>query len=190
MSTNNRQILYAARMASAIRRMAIEVVGMTREFDDLMIVGIRSRGVNIGQRIVDEIQDMEGRTIPFGALDITLYRDDLATVGPQRVAKPTVLPGRIDGKVVVLVDDVLYTGRTIRAALEALIEHGRPERVMVAVLAERIPVTEHGERTFRDMPICASIVGKSISTFPNQRIQVHCWNTTDGVDGVLLVTSS
>ncbi len=115
-------------MNRAIRRMAIEIVEKNRGLDDLMIVGIRSRGVPIGERMAKEIEQMEGQPCPFGILDITLYRDDLTTIAPQPVVKPTKLPEPIDDKIIVLVDDVLYTGRTVRAALDALIDFGRPKR--------------------------------------------------------------
>src|SRR3954466_1373646 len=128
-----KRLLDGPRMTRAIRRMAIEVVERNRGLDDLMIVGIRSRGVPIGDRIAKEIEAMEGMPVPFGILDITLYRDDLTTIAPQPVVKPTKLPEPIDDKVVVLVDDVLYTGRTVRSALDALIDFGRPKRVMLAV---------------------------------------------------------
>ncbi|HEY8711277.1 MAG TPA: phosphoribosyltransferase family protein, partial [Thermoanaerobaculia bacterium] len=103
-----KRLLDAARMNRAIRRMAIEVVERNRGIDDLIIVGIRSRGVPIGERMAKEIEAMEGTPVPFGILDITLYRDDLTTIAPQPVVKPTKLPEPIDDKIVVLVDDVLY----------------------------------------------------------------------------------
>src|SRR5947207_14633272 len=110
-----KRLLDSARMTRAIRRMAIEILEKNRGTDDLMIVGIRSRGVPIGERIAKEIAEMEGHPVPFGIIDITLYRDDLTTIAPQPVVKPTKLPEPIDDKIVVLVDDVLYTGRTVRA---------------------------------------------------------------------------
>src|SRR5437870_12008475 len=132
-----KRLLDGPRMSRAIRRMAIEVVEKNRGIEDLLIVGIRSRGVPIGERMAKEIGQMEGHPVPFGILDITLYRDDLTTIAPQPVVKPTKLPEPIDDKVVVLIDDVLYTGRTVRAALDALIDFGRPRAVMLAVLIDR-----------------------------------------------------
>src|SRR5205085_4299552 len=148
-----KRLMDRARMARAIRRMAIEIVEKNRGTDDLMIVGIRSRGVPIGERIAKEIEQMEGLPVPFGIIDITLYRDDLTTIAPQPVVKPTKLPEPIDDKIVVLVDDVLYTGRTIRAALDALIDFGRPKAVMLAVLVDR---------GHRELPIHADVIGKTV----------------------------
>ncbi len=164
-------------MNRAIRRMAIEVVEKNRGLDDLMIVGIRSRGVPIGERMAREIEQMEGQSVPFGILDITLYRDDLTTIAPQPVVKPTKLPESIDGKNVVLVDDVLYTGRTIRSALDALIDFGRPKRVTLAVLIDR---------GHRELPIHADIIGKTVPTDANEVIKVKL-TETDGEDEVLIM---
>ena len=164
-------------MNRAIRRMAIEVVEKNRGLDDLMIVGIRSRGVPIGERMAREIEQMEGQAISFGILDITLYRDDLTTIAPQPVVKPTKLPESIDDKNVVLVDDVLYTGRTIRSALDALIDFGRPKRVTLAVLIDR---------GHRELPIHADIIGKTVPTDANEVIKVKL-TETDGEDEVLIM---
>ncbi len=156
-------------MNRAIRRMAIEVVEQNRGLDDLMIVGIRSRGVPIGERMAREIEQMEGAKIPFGILDITLYRDDLTTVAPQPVVKPTKLPEPIDDKIIVLVDDVLYTGRTVRAALDALIDFGRPKQVMLAVLIDR---------GHRELPIHADVIGKTVPTDAEEVIRSSWWRPT------------
>ena len=164
-------------MNRAIRRMAIEVVEKNRGLDELMIVGIRSRGVPIGERMAREIEQMEGQAVPFGILDITLYRDDLTTIAPQPVVKPTKLPESIDDKNVVLVDDVLYTGRTIRSALDALIDFGRPKRVTLAVLIDR---------GHRELPIHADIIGKIVPTDANEVIKVKL-TETDGEDEVLIM---
>lgn len=164
-------------MNRAIRRMAIEIVEKNRGLDDLMIVGIRSRGVPIGERIVKEIEQMEGQTVSFGILDITLYRDDLTLVAPQPVVKPTKLPEPIDGKTIVLVDDVLYTGRTVRSALDALIDFGRPSRVMLAVMIDR---------GHRELPIHADVIGKTVPTDAEEVIKVKLLET-DGEDEVLIM---
>lgn len=164
-------------MNRAIRRMAIEVVEKNRGLDDLMIVGIRSRGVPIGERMAREIEQMEGQPVSFGILDITLYRDDLTTIAPQPVVKPTKLPESIDDKNVVLVDDVLFTGRTIRAALDALIDFGRPKRVTLAVLIDR---------GHRELPIHADVIGKTVPTDANEVIKVKL-TETDGDDEVLIM---
>src|ERR671921_530303 len=170
-----KRLLDGARMNRAIRRMAIETVEKNRGLDELMIVGIRSRGVPIGERIAKEIEAMEGRPVPFGIIDITLYRDDLTTIAPQPVVKPTKLPEPIDDRVVVLVDDVLYTGRTVRAALDALIDFGRPARIQLAVLVDR---------GHRELPIRADFVGKNVPTAGDERIETRLHEVDGGDDGV------
>jgi pyrimidine operon attenuation protein/uracil phosphoribosyltransferase len=172
-----KRLLDATRMSRAIRRMAIEIVERNRGIDDLMIVGIRSRGVPIGERIAKEIEALEGAPVAFGIIDITLYRDDLTTIAPQPVVKPTKLPEPIDEKVVVLVDDVLYTGRTVRAALDALIDFGRPKAVQLAVLIDR---------GHRELPIHADVIGKLVPTDAHEVIKVKLIET-DGEDEVLLM---
>jgi pyrimidine operon attenuation protein/uracil phosphoribosyltransferase len=172
-----KRLLDGARMTRAIRRMAIEIVEKNRGTKDLIIVGIRSRGVPIGERIAKEIEQMEGHPMPFGILDITLYRDDLTTIAPQPVVKPTKLPEPIDDKVVVLVDDVLYTGRTVRAALDALIDFGRPRAVMLAVLIDR---------GHRELPIHADVIGKTVPTDADEVIKVRMAEL-DGEDEVLIM---
>jgi pyrimidine operon attenuation protein/uracil phosphoribosyltransferase len=172
-----KRLLDGARMNRAIRRMAIEVVEKNRGIDNLMIVGIRSRGVPIGERMAKEIEQMEGQPVTFGILDITLYRDDLSLVAAQPVVKPTKLPEPIDGKIIVLVDDVLYTGRTVRAALDALIDFGRPKQVMLAVLVDR---------GHRELPIHADVIGKTVPTDADEVIKVKLVET-DGEDEVLIM---
>jgi pyrimidine operon attenuation protein/uracil phosphoribosyltransferase len=172
-----KRLLDAPRMHRAIRRMAIEIVERNRGIEDLMIVGIRSRGVPIGERIAKEIELLEGESVTFGIIDITLYRDDLTTIAPQPVVKPTKLPEPIDDKVVVLVDDVLYTGRTVRAALDALIDFGRPRAVQLAVLVDR---------GHRELPIHADVIGKTVPTDAHEVIKVKL-SETDGEDEVLLM---
>ena len=172
-----KRLLDGARMNRAIRRMAIEVVEKNRGIDELMIVGIRSRGVPIGERMAREIEQMEGHPVPFGILDITLYRDDLTTIAPQPVVKPSKLPESIDDKNIVLVDDVLFTGRTIRAALDALIDFGRPKRVTLAVLIDR---------GHRELPIHADVVGKTVPTDADEVIKVKLAETDDE-DEVLIM---
>ena len=172
-----KRLLDGARMNRAIRRMAIEIVERNRGLEELMIVGIRSRGVPIGERMAAEIEQMEGQPVPFGILDITLYRDDLTTIAPQPVVKPTKFPEPINDKVIVLVDDVLYTGRTVRAALDALIDFGRPRQVMLAVLVDR---------GHRELPIHADVIGKTVPTDAEEVIKVKLAET-DGEDEVLLM---
>jgi pyrimidine operon attenuation protein/uracil phosphoribosyltransferase len=171
-----KKLLDATRMERAIRRMAIEIVERNRGTDDLIIIGIRTRGVPIAERIAQEIERIEA-PVPFGILDITLYRDDLTTIAPQPVVKPTKFPEPIDEKIVVLVDDVLYTGRTIRAALDALIDFGRPKAVQLAVLIDR---------GHRELPIHADFVGKTVPTDQNEVIKVKL-KESDGEDEVLIM---
>jgi len=172
-----KKLMDATRMKRAIRRMAIEIVERNRGIEDLLIIGIRSRGVPIAERIARQIEEMEGAPVPTGILDITLYRDDLTTIAPQPVVKPTKLPEPIDDKIVVLVDDVLYTGRTVRAALDALIDFGRPKAVQLAVLIDR---------GHRELPIHADVVGKSLPTDRKEVIKVKMAET-DGEDEVLIM---
>ena len=172
-----KRILDAARVQRAIRRMAIEVVERNRGTEDLLIIGIRTRGVPLGERLAREISELEGAEVPFGILDITLYRDDLTTVATQPVVKPTRLPMPIDDKIVVLVDDVLYTGRTIRAALDALIDFGRPKAVQLAVLIDR---------GHRELPIHPDFTGKTVPTDRTEVIKVKLAES-DGEDEVLIM---
>ena len=131
--------------------------------DDLIIVGIQRRGVQLAARIVSNISERESAKVPLGALDITLYRDDLQTVGPRPVVGPTEIPTDVDGRAVVIVDDVLYTGRTVRAALDELADFGRPKRIALAVLIDR---------GGRELPIQPDIVGKRVECGPTQRVDV------------------
>jgi pyrimidine operon attenuation protein/uracil phosphoribosyltransferase len=143
-----------------------------------VLVGIRTRGAPIAQRIANELQNILGEPVPTGALDITLYRDDLMrqSVGPQPLVRRTEIPFSIDDKRILLVDDVLYTGRTTRAALDALIDFGRPRDIQLIVLIDR---------GHRELPIKADYVGKNFPTSTNQSIQVHL-SEIDGLDEVVL----
>lgn len=163
-------ILDAKQMARIVRRMAGEIVEHNRDISQLLLVGIRTRGVPLAEKIATEIERMEGHKMPVGVLDITLYRDDLSTVGPQPQVKGTHLPLPIDDFVVVLCDDVLYTGRTVRAALDELIDFGRPRAVQLAVLVDR---------GHRELPIQADFVGKKVPTSQNEIIEVSFESTDD-----------
>ncbi len=156
-------VLDARAMDRTLRRMADEIVELNEGTDDLIIVGIQRRGVQLAARIVSSIREREHVDVPNGALDITLYRDDLQTVGPRPVVGPTDLPWAIDGKRVVIVDDVLYTGRTIRAALDELADFGRPRRIALAVLIDR---------GGRELPIQPDVIGKTIDVGSGQRVDV------------------
>ena len=163
MTDRQSTILDARAMDRTLRRMADEIVELNDGTDDLIIVGIQRRGVQLAARIVSSIRDREKAEVPSGALDITLYRDDLQTVGPRPVVGPTDLPWAIDGKHVVIVDDVLYTGRTVRAALDELADFGRPKRIGLAVLIDR---------GGRELPIQPDVVGKTLEVSPGDRVDV------------------
>jgi pyrimidine operon attenuation protein/uracil phosphoribosyltransferase len=163
MTDRQTTILDARALDRTLRRMADEIVELNEGTDDLIIVGIQRRGVQLAARIVSSIREREGAEVPSGALDITLYRDDLQTVGPRPVVGPTDIPWAIDGKHVVIVDDVLYTGRTIRAALDELADFGRPRRIALAVLIDR---------GGRELPIQPDVVGKTVEIGASERIDV------------------
>ena len=156
-------VLDARAIDRTLRRMADEIVELNDGTDDLIIVGIQRRGVQLAARIVSSIKEREKADVPSGALDITLYRDDLQTVGPRPVVGPTDLPWAIDGKHVVIVDDVLYTGRTVRAALDELADFGRPKRIALAVLIDR---------GGRELPIQPDVVGKTVEVAMRDRVDV------------------
>ena len=148
----------------AITRISHEIIEKNKGIEDLLLVGIRTRGVPIAHRIAEMIRSIEGKEVPVGLLDITLYRDDLSTLSAQPVVHSTELPHDISGKNIILVDDVLYTGRTIRSALDALIDLGRPKRIQLAVLVDR---------GHRELPIRADYVGKNVPTAQKEVIRVE-----------------
>jgi pyrimidine operon attenuation protein/uracil phosphoribosyltransferase len=166
----------ADRMGRTLARIAHEILERNRGIDELALVGIRSRGVPLARRVAQTIAEIAKVDVPTGALDITLYRDDLGrhAVGEQPVVRSTDIPFSIDNKRILLVDDVLYTGRTIRAALDALIEFGRPKTIQLVVLVDR---------GHRELPIKADYVGKNLPTSPSQSVQVHLVEI-DGKDEV------
>jgi pyrimidine operon attenuation protein / uracil phosphoribosyltransferase len=163
-------ILDAKQMARIIRRMAGEIIETERDLSHLLLVGIRTRGVPLAEKIAAEVERMEGQKVSVGVLDITLYRDDLSTIAAQPQVKGTHLPRPIDDCVVVLCDDVLYTGRTVRAALDELIDFGRPKAVKLAVLIDR---------GHRELPIQADFVGKQVPTSQNEVIEVSFASTDE-----------
>ncbi|WP_010202643.1 bifunctional pyr operon transcriptional regulator/uracil phosphoribosyltransferase PyrR [Salinibacterium sp. PAMC 21357] len=171
-----RTVLQHADITRALTRISHEILESNRGSDDLVILGIPTRGVTLANRISAIIESVDSAVIPAGALDVTMYRDDLAQ-NPTRPTRPTDIPhGGIDGKTVVLVDDVLYSGRTIRAALDALGDLGRPRAVRLAVLVDR------GHREF---PIRADFVGKNLPSSMEERINVRL-EEIDGVDEVTI----
>jgi pyrimidine operon attenuation protein / uracil phosphoribosyltransferase len=166
------------RLARSLTRIAHEIVERNRGIEDLALVGIRERGVPIARRIAKELHDITGSQVPTGALDITLYRDDLMrqAVGPQPLVRSTDIPFDLDERVILLVDDVLYTGRTIRAALDALIDFGRPKAIQLVVLVDR---------GHRELPIKADYVGKNVPTSRRESVQVRL-REVDGHDEVVI----
>jgi len=170
-------IMDAAAIDRALARIAHEIVEETRDVDGLALVGIHRRGVQLARRIAVEIERTEGRGPQLGALDITLYRDDLQTISDHAVVEKTDIPFDVEGKTIVLVDDVLYTGRTVRAALNEIVDFGRPKRILLAVLVDR---------GHREIPIRADFVGKNVPTSLEQQIKVR----VEEIDGSLEVELS
>ncbi len=166
----------AEEMRRALMRLAHEVLERNAGAQELALVGIRARGVPLAQRLSRMIAEIEGTEVPVGALDITLYRDDLAIRPDHPVVRRTEIPFSVDGLSIVLVDDVLYTGRTVRAALDALMDLGRPRRIQLAVLIDR---------GHRELPIRADFVGKNVPTARDEEVLVHL-QEADGVDEVLI----
>lgn len=173
----DRIVLSSTEMGRALTRIAHEILERNKGADDLVVLGVRTRGVPLATRLASRLNDVEpGAQVVAGALDVTMHRDDLRR-HPTRTIEPTDLPdGGIDDKVVVLVDDVLFSGRTIRAALDALSDLGRPRAVRLAVLVDR---------GHRDLPIRADFVGKNIPTGSHERVRVMLAET-DGVDQVVI----
>ncbi|HEY2824965.1 MAG TPA: bifunctional pyr operon transcriptional regulator/uracil phosphoribosyltransferase PyrR [Gemmatimonadales bacterium] len=170
-------LLDARAIKRALDHMAQDIVKLAGGTDRLLLVGIQRRGVELAARLVRIIAEQTGATVPQGALDITLYRDDLETVGPRPVVGQTNLPGNLDGRCVVIVDDVLFTGRTVRAALDELTDFGRPSRIGLCVLVDR---------GGRELPIQADVVGKVVETKDGERVDVLL-SEVDGKDAVELV---
>lgn len=172
-----REVIDARGVGRVLRRMAGQIVERHDDLSPLMLLGIRTRGLPLAERLAAEIRKVEGVDVPLGALDITFYRDDLSTIGPQPVVKGTHLPGPIDDRVIVLCDDVLYTGRTVRAALDELADYGRPRAVRLTVLVDR---------GLRELPIQADVVGKTLTTDRSEHVEVG-FESTDGADYVRLL---
>ena len=173
---SGRTVLDAGDISRALTRIAHELIEHNKGADDLVLVGVPTRGVTLARRLAVRLAEIEGRGVPVGALDVTMYRDDLAK-HPTRTPSPTSMPaGDIDGKTVVLVDDVLYSGRTVRAALDALNDLGRPRAVRLATLIDR---------GHRELPIRADFVGKNLPSSHSQRIYVKLVET-DGQDLVAI----
>jgi pyrimidine operon attenuation protein/uracil phosphoribosyltransferase len=176
MSRKPSVVLDARALDRTLRRMADQIIELNAGTDNLVLIGIQRRGVQLAERIVRIIKAQEGVEIVSGALDITLYRDDLQTVGPRPVVGATRLPWMLDDQHVVIVDDVLYTGRTVRAALDELADFGRPARIALAVLVDR---------GGRELPIHADVVGRKVEVIAGQRVDVFI-EELDGRDEVLI----
>ena len=171
------QLMSASEIDRTLVRLAHEILERNADLQRLAFIGIRRRGVPLAHRLCQKIEALEGRKVPVGILDINLYRDDLSPVSHQPVVNATDIPFSVQGKDVILMDDVLYTGRTIRAALDALFDQGRPARVQLLVLIDR---------GHRELPIEARYVGRMVQTTANEIIEVK-FQEIDGMEKVLLV---
>ncbi|PRX33507.1 pyrimidine operon attenuation protein/uracil phosphoribosyltransferase [Orenia metallireducens] len=160
----------------ALTRISHEIIEKNEGLEDVIIIGIRTRGVPLAKRIASKLEEIEGKQVPRGILDITLYRDDLTTIANQPIVHQTEIPVDITAKKVILVDDVLYTGRTVRSALDALMDLGRPKSIQLAILVDR---------GHRELPIRADFVGKNLPTSKSEVIGVNL-KEVDGEDGVVL----
>ena len=169
-------IMDADAMRRAIVRISHEIIERNKGVEDVVLVGIRTRGVPIAERLAAAIKNIENVEIPVGMLDITLYRDDLSTLAYNPIVHGTEIDLDLNGKTIVLVDDVLYTGRTIRAALDAVIDMGRPKAIQLAVMIDR---------GHRELPIRADFAGKNVPTSHKESVEVHL-EELDGVDEVVI----
>lgn len=159
----------------ATTRIANEIIERNKGIRDIVLVGIKTRGCPFAERLAKKIEEIEGGTVPVYSLDITLYRDDLTEISEQPIVNDS-LNINIDGKIIILVDDVIYTGRTVRAALDALVDKGRPSRVQLAVLIDR---------GHRELPIRADFVGKNVPTSKSENVKVN-FKEIDGIDQVFI----
>lgn len=171
-----KQILTEIDVRRALVRIAHEIIERNHGVQDVVLVGLRTRGVPLASRLARLLEDLEGTTVPLGELDITLYRDDLDVHSLQPVVRLTEIPVNLTGKKVILVDDVLYTGRSVRAALDALMDFGRPQYIQLAVLIDR---------GHRELPIRPDFVGKNVPTSRDEDVRVHLAET-DGCDEVVI----
>ncbi len=177
LTREKKQLMSASEIDRTLVRLAHEILERTEDLDKLAFIGIRRRGVPLAQRLAEKIKNLERRDIPVGILDINLYRDDLSTVSHKPVVNATQISFDVVGKDIILMDDVLYTGRTIRSALDALFDHGRPARVQLCVLIDR---------GHRELPIEAKYVGRMVQTTDREIIEVK-FQEIDGMEKVLMV---
>ncbi|MBU9889360.1 MAG: bifunctional pyr operon transcriptional regulator/uracil phosphoribosyltransferase PyrR [Candidatus Omnitrophica bacterium] len=176
MSADEKLVLDAGAIERALARIAHEIVERNQGISRLALIGIRTRGVFLAQRLQQKLYEIEKKEVPVGILDITLYRDDLSEIGPKPEIRETSIPFNLRGKVVILVDDVLFTGRTIRAALDALIDFGRPQVIRLAVLVDR---------GHRELPIKADHVGKNVPTAVQETVIIRL-KEADGRDEAVI----
>lgn len=169
-----KQLIDSEGIRRALTRIAHEILERNKGLNDVVIIGIRTRGVPLADRLAEKLLEIEEQEVPSGALDITLYRDDLTRISPQPIVHKTEIPLDIEGKKIVLVDDVLYTGRTVRAALDAIMDLGRPGCVQLAILVDR---------GHRELPIRPDFVGENIPTAPEEVVEVNV-REVDGEDSV------
>ncbi len=170
----------AAAIQRALTRVAHEIIEKNKGTGDLVLIGLRSRGVDLARRLSLHLKEIAGVVVPVGALDITLYRDDLGKVGPQPTVRKTEIPFSVGNKKVVLVDDVLYTGRSIRAAMDGVMDLGRPRVIQLAVLVDR---------GHRELPIRADYVGKNVPTSKTEQVQVML-QEQDSADRVIILENT
>lgn len=171
------QILDENGIKRSLKRIAHEIVEKNKGVQDVILVGIRRRGVPLAERLAESIREIEGKKVTVGKLDITLYRDDLTALSDQPLVHGTDIPDDVKGKIIILVDDVLYTGRTIRAAMDAIVDMGRPRCIQLAVLIDR---------GHRELPIRADYIGKNVPTSKKELIHVKM-SEIDGEDGVVIM---
>ncbi len=179
MAKEKAQILDKEGIRRSLTRIAHEIIERNKGTKDLVLVGIRRRGVPLAERLVRRIRDIEGHPVPVGILDITLYRDDLTTLAHQPLVRSTEVPFPVSGKTVILVDDVIYTGRTVRAALDAVMDLGRPKVIQLAVLVDR---------GHRELPIRADYIGKNVPTSSKEVVSVRL-KEIDGDERVIILQS-
>ena len=176
MTPREKQVLDGGGIERALARIAHEILEHNQGIDRLVLVGIRKRGVFLAERLQKKLFEIEKKEIPLGILDITLYRDDLSEIGPKAELHETKIPFNLKGKVVILVDDVLFTGRTIRAALDGLIDFGRPKAIQLAVLVDR---------GHRELPIKADYVGKNVPTAFQDKVIIRLKETDEQDEAVI-----
>jgi pyrimidine operon attenuation protein/uracil phosphoribosyltransferase len=176
-SSSRIRVLDAPSIDRSLTRIAHEIIERNKELRGIGLVGVQTRGVPLARRLAERLGAIEGKAPPVGVLDINLYRDDLSRIGDHPVLRRTEIPFDLDDAVVILVDDVLFTGRTVRAALDALMDLGRPRQIQLAVLVDR---------GHRELPVRADFVGKNLPTSPSERVDVRL-TETDGEDEVVIV---